>query len=223
MTLDRLIRAWEASAELHTFSEGASAAEIARFEEAAGWTLAAEWRAFYVYSNGADLFRGNLHILPLLNGGELGSLLDASETLRGHDWPVPDELWVAGGDGEGNKLGLWLPAATLETAPVVELGQTLEPECLAIAATSLAAFLTIRTVYFLQSEYRGSPPAVALDALAVPAELRSLATREGWSAIARWADPALPAGLDNPYAGLDPDEVNNMLGCAADDLPEKED
>jgi hypothetical protein len=43
----------------------------------------------------------------------------------------------------------------------------------------------------------------------------------GGITIARWADPGVPAGLDNPNAGLDADEVNEALGCADDDLLEE--
>jgi cell wall assembly regulator SMI1 len=70
-TVDRLIRAWEASDELHSFRAGATGRDIQEFEREAGWTLPTEWRAFYMYANGARLFQDNLAVAPLLADEQL--------------------------------------------------------------------------------------------------------------------------------------------------------
>lgn len=209
MTLQRLIRSWHASIDLHSLRPGAASADLKAFEEAAGWRLPAEWRELYSFANGAELLRGNIYFAPLL--GDDRCLLEKSAFLRRHGWPVPDELCVAGGDGEGNQLGLWLPAKTDETAPVVELGQRCTSHCLTIVGSSLSAFLLHRTVYFLLCYGSDPPPTAAFDALDVPQALRSLETlSDSWDAVAHWADPARPAGID-----LNADEVNEVLVPAA--------
>ncbi len=196
-TIKQLVGSWHASGELHALSEGASAEEIEVFEESAGWQLPIEWRELYALVNGADLFEGNLRLDPLL--GNDRSLLENSDSWRHDDWPVPDELWVAGSDGEGNPFGLWLPAATRSIGPVVEIEQCSDPHCLAVAGRSLGRFLLARTVHLLLSYSEcTSPPAGALDALAVPAELRLLEPTfdpNVRGAIDRWADPDRPPGL----------------------------
>src|SRR5262245_47778743 len=106
IALDHLFRSWQASSGLHVLQAGATASEIEEFEQKAGWTLPSEWRAFYTYANGATLFDENVRIAPLL--GKNNSLLEYSADLRHHKWPIPRELWIAGGDDLGNKFGLWL-------------------------------------------------------------------------------------------------------------------
>ncbi len=196
-TLEQLVRSWQASAELHSLSDGASVEEIEVFEDASGWKLPSEWRELYTLVNGADLFKDNLRLVPLL--GNDHSLLEGSESYRHDDWLVPDELWIAGSDGEGNPFGLWLPAATRSIGPVAEMEQSSEPHCLAVAGSSLNAFLLNRTVYFLLSHFECEPsPDAAFDALGVPPKLRSLEPTfdpDVREQIDRWADPDRPAGL----------------------------
>ena len=98
-TLERLIASWQASSKLHSFRRGATAFEIKFFETSAGWKLPTEWREFYAFANGADLFDGEVlgggwvQIRPLLG---VASLLDGPQYWRDrYHWPVPDELWIA--------------------------------------------------------------------------------------------------------------------------------
>ena len=157
--LDRLMRSWWASADLHKFRAGATEADIQEFESRAGWKLPTDWSQFYLFSNGANLFKECLRIYPLL-GGER-SLLGASARLRRLNWRVPEELWIAGDDGLEDHFGLWLPCATEEKAPVVQTGEIFEDDNLALAGGSLRPFLAANSAYLLLSS-EATPP-LALD------------------------------------------------------------
>lgn len=181
-----LIAAWQRSAALHDLRKGASEAEIQEFEGAVGWKLPSEWRRLYAFTNGADLLEGNLTFHPL-TGADL-SLRQASASLRAWEWPVPNELWIAGDNGQGEPFGVWVPAATPKAAPIVAIGQIFEPGCLAVAGSSLEAFLLARTAYYL---LLCEAPREALDAIGLPDELRVEDPDEDiWIAIGRWAAPA---------------------------------
>jgi hypothetical protein len=136
--LDRLIRSWRASADLHKFRAGATEADIREFENRAGWKLPTDWSQFYLFSNGADLFEECLKIYPLL-GGER-SLLGAAARLRRLNWRVPGELWIAGDDGSEDHFGFWNPCATEEKAPVVQMGEIFEDDNLAWPAAPCSRF-----------------------------------------------------------------------------------
>jgi SMI1/KNR4 family protein SUKH-1 len=197
-TMEAIFRSWQLSAELHSFEPAALTKDFKAFEEEAGWRLPQEWRALYAFSNGADLFFGNLRYRPL--AGDEGTLIDSSESFRQSGWPVPAALWIAGTNGEGDPFGLWHPGLTEETAPVVELGQLFEPGCMAVAGRTLRLFLLIRTANFLLSRADEFDTQPALDVLGVPAALRDRARRDvTWDGVARWADPTWRDGQDNPY------------------------
>ena len=212
MTLQRLITSWRLSASLHQLCSGATEAEIHEFERAAGWTLPAEWHALYSFSNGGALLEGNLGLYPLA-GADL-SLSRASSAHRSWKWPVPEELWLAGDNGQGEPFGLWLPAATPHSAPVVTIGEIFEPKCLAVAGSSLAAFLLSRTAYYLLA---CGAPSDALDTLGLPKPLRTESPDDDtWLAIGQWADPGRPGPSDSPYAAaLDASAANALLVGAA--------
>ena len=145
-SLERLITSWRASADLHTFRQGATESEIEDFEILADWKLPAEWRELYLFTNGAYLFKENLRFYPLRQ------LLDESESCRDDDWPVPEELWLAGDNRQGDKFGLWLPTATADTSPVVRIGPNLVDygiRGLMILGSSLSAFLLGETAFRL--------------------------------------------------------------------------
>ena len=222
MTLQRLINSWNASIDLHSFRSGVTHADCEAFEQEAGWRLPHEWRELYTFTDGARLLDDNIFFNPL--GGERG-FLNQSDYLRGHGWLIPDELCVVGSDGEGNQIGLWLPAMNDQTAPVVEVGQNFEPHCVSILGSSLGTYLLHRTVYFLLD----SPYNVALDALDVPQAFRWWDTSKAsgadrWDEIGKWVDPAwsrpgweVPDVADPAWADctdLDAEEVNDILGCA---------
>jgi len=145
-SLERLITSWRASADLHTFRQGVTESEIEDFEILADWKLPAEWRELYLFTNGAYLFKENLRFYPLRQ------LLDESESCRDDDWPVPEELWLAGDNRQGDKFGLWLPTATADTSPVVRIGPNLVDygiRGLMILGSSLSAFLLGETAFRL--------------------------------------------------------------------------
>jgi len=217
-SLERLITSWRASADLHTFRQGATESEIEDFEILADWKLPAEWRELYLFTNGAYLFKENLRFYPLRQ------LLDESESCRDDDWPVPEELWLAGDNRQGDKFGLWLPAATADTSPVVHIGPNLVDygiRGLIILGSSLSAFLLGETAFRLLSE-EDTPTGAALAALDIPPEVRSKfpddlgswvtgwwdADGTAWDAVSKWADPECPRA-DDP---CDARAVNAALG-----------
>lgn len=204
----RLIASWRLSASLHQLRSGATEVGIQEFERTVGWRLPAEWRVLYLFSNGGALLEGNLTFYPL-EGGDF-SLWQASTAHRAWKWPVPDELWLAGDNGQGEPFGLWLPAATRHTAPVVAIGEIFEPKCLAVAGSSLNAFLLSRTVYYL---LLCGATSEALDAIGLPAALRAESPDDDtWLAIGRWADPGRPGPSDHPHrAALDAPTTNALL------------
>jgi hypothetical protein len=215
-SLERLIASWRASAELHEFRPGATEQEIEDFEILAGWKLPAEWRELYLFADGACQFKQSVNFYPLRR------LLDESESCRDSDWPVPEELWLAGDNGEGDKFGLWLPAATADTGPVVRIGPNFVDyglEGLMIEGSSLSAFLLGRTAFKLLGN--ADAPAAALVALDIPPEVRSKfpddlgswvhrwdADGQAWDAVSAWADPKCP-WADKPH---DARAVNEALG-----------
>ena len=166
-SLERLIASWRASVDLHEFRQGATEQDIEDFEILAGWKLPAEWRELYLFADGVSLFQQSVNFYPLRR------LLDESESLRDSDWPVPEELWLAGGNRQGDKFGLWLPAATADTSPVVRIGPNLVDyglRGLIIMGSSLSAFLLGETAFRLLSE-ENTPTGAALAALDIPPEV----------------------------------------------------
>jgi len=215
-SLERLVASWRASADLHEFRQGATESEIEDFEILAGWKLPAEWRELYVFSDGIYLFKQSLNLYPLRQ------VLDESDACRDSDWPVPEELWLAGGNGEGDRFGLWLPAATADTSPVVRIGPNFIDygiRGLIIVGSSLSAFLLGKTAFNLLCE--ADTPAAALAALDIPPEVRSKfpddlgswaywwdADGQAWDVVSEWADPKCPWASE-PY---DARAINEALG-----------
>jgi SMI1/KNR4 family protein SUKH-1 len=215
-SLERLIASWRASADLHEFRQGATESEIEDFEILAGWKLPSEWRELYLFADGVSLFQQSVNFYPLRR------LLDESESLRDSDWPVPEELCVAGGNGEGDKFGLWLPAATADTGPVVCIGPNFVDyglDGLTIEGSSLSAFLLGKTAFNLLGD--ADTPRAALAALDIPPQVRSKfpddlgswanwwdVDGQAWRAVSEWADPKCPCA-DEPH---DARAVNEALG-----------
>jgi hypothetical protein len=215
-SLERLFASWRASAELHEFRAGATEEEIDDFEILADWKLPAEWRELYLFSDGVRLFKQSVNFYPLRR------LLDESESCRDSDWPVPEELGLAGDNGEGDKFGLWLPAATADTGPVIRIGPNFVDyglDGLMIEGSSLSAFLLGQTAFKLLGH--ADTPKPALAALDIPSNVRSKfpddlgawarwwdADGQAWDAVSAWADPKCPSA-DEPY---DARAVNEALG-----------
>jgi len=207
-TLERLIASWRVSPDQRVFREGATASDVEVFEARAGWKLPTEWRELYEITNGVVLSHW-VELYPLFG---TPSLLDGHQYWRRWNWPViPEDLWIAGwsgGEGESaTQFGLWLPSATEQVGPVVEMHAN---GGLEVAGSSLIAFLVARTTCDLVSF---NAPDAAFDALGVPHELRRSDGPEGWIAIGRWADPGLPGGNYAPEEfALNAQAIMELLG-----------
>lgn len=210
MDMKTLIEAWRLAPALHELRQPASPEAIAAVEQALVYPLPAELRALYLFSDGGGLVGGNFSYAPLSSPDGL-SLATSSAQLREWKWPIPDEVLVFGGNGCGHHFGLWMPpsAAPQLPQPIVEIGEILEPGCMALAGSSLSAFLLTHTSYHLLLE--GS--VAALDRLGVPAALRSDdPDDETFLALRNWADPALVAHDPSPYeCGYDAPALRAIL------------
>jgi hypothetical protein len=207
--IGRTAEAWRRSAHLHTLNPGASDVELATFEQRVGWDLPAEWRELFRIANGAALLDGNVRLYPL-TGTEF-SLLEASEAHRRWNWPIPEQLCLAGDNGSGDLFGLWLPSRTPMQGAVVQTGEIFALDGLALAATSLESFLLAKTAYYLLLL---EADVGALDALGLPHALRSTdPDDETWRDVLKWADPSRPTTPDDPYeARLNTGGLNALLG-----------
>jgi hypothetical protein len=199
--------AWALSARSHSLQPGATDAELAAFETENRIVLPAEWRRLYRHANGGYWLDGNLRFYPLA-GGQF-SLTNASAAHISWQWIIPSELQLAGDNGAGSVFGLWLPSRNAMTAAVVQTGEIFEPQCLAVAATSLTTLLLARTAFYLLVLELPK----ALEPLQLPAALRdSSPDDKTWLAILNWADPRRPKTSDDPYAArLDVTQVNAAL------------
>ncbi len=209
-----LIRVWILSRDHHTFMPPASEKALQRAEKELGRPIPRPLRELYRFSDGLDLFAGNLQIYPLREGeGQLG-LVSASARLRAWGWPIPEEVWVFGDDGSDELLGIWLPETGREgfDHPVLLIGEIFEPKCMAVAGTSLSAFLRGWTAFYLLA-YEADP--MALDLLGLPESLRYGANElddEHFVEILRWADPGLPDPDPDPYRrGLDGEDLKRLF------------
>jgi hypothetical protein len=161
-----------------------------------------------------ELFDGNLNFVPAVKGSQL-RLIDYSEWLRDAEWPIPPEVLMFGGDGSDELFGLWYPRESSpgDPTPVVEIGSIFEPDCMAVAATSLSAFLRAWSGYFLAM---CEAPEPALEALGLPKSLWGQPSKLHSEAIApylAWADPELQRKNPDSYRDrLDADGVRALLG-----------
>lgn len=99
------------------------------------------------------------------------------------------ELWLAGGNGQGDQFGLWLPAANSEASPVVRIGSNFQGygfNGMIIEGSSLSAYLLGFTAFHLLSKENAPTRA----------------------AVNKWADPECPRA-DDP---CDARAVNEALG-----------
>ena len=209
---DRIRRAWTATAWLHEPRPPASPDELDSVEQSIGRPLPGAFRELYQRHDGGAWLGNNCVLMPLQAGGEL-SVAQASATHRAWGWPVPDELVLFGNDGNGDPVGLWLPAAA--TRPiVVKVGAIFEPGCMGIVGEDLTAFLRAWTAYFLLLPDRGTATA-GLDALGVPEHLRSDdPDDETFAQIVEWASPTITGSMSDPYeARLTADDVRRIAAA----------
>ena len=214
-TVERLIRTWELTADLHELAPGADAGRIDAVERGVGRRLPESTVALYRLVNGASLFNGNIRLLPL-DEAEL-CVANASPAYRSWNWSIPDELILVGDNGTGDPFGLWLPDAPAEGGLVVEAGRMLDSGSFAIAATSLDRYLQARTAYYLL--LIGADTAV-LDTLQIPRQLRTAGGDEpDYPRLLDWSDPERPDSTADPYeAGLDIAALRSALATPC--LPE---
>ncbi len=100
--IDIIVRCWEMSAA-EAPNEGATAQQLQDAQHRLGCRFPNELTALYERCNGAEVLEGNIQLYPL-DGQEL-SVVQASEFLRASDWPIPPELVVFAGDGQGAAFG----------------------------------------------------------------------------------------------------------------------
>jgi hypothetical protein len=89
------------------------------------------------------------------------------------------------------------------------VGAVFAPACMALAGTSLTRFMRAWSGYYLVS---GDAPVAALDALGLPAHLRTMDDETGFAPYFAWADPDLSEPEPDPYSrGLDRDEIASSM------------
>jgi hypothetical protein len=206
--LSAIVEAWRLAAD--PLPPPASEAEIAGTERDLGRPLPAELRALYALCNGPNALGGNLAVHPV-SPEEGEGLVGMGDRLREWGWPIPDELLVFGGNGGEDQFGLWYPAGTdsAAVAPVIMMGAVFEPACMALAGTSLTRFLRAWSGYYLVLV---DAPVAALDALGLPAHLRSMDDEAGIGPYFSWADPDLAEPDPDPYSrGLDRDQIAALI------------
>ena len=102
--LELVVRAWELSASLHKWTEGAADEAIDQAEQILGKRFPPPLGAIYEMSYGIELLNGNLQIEPLFPADEETGLVNLSGKLREWGWPIPAEALVFGGDGSDSLL-----------------------------------------------------------------------------------------------------------------------
>jgi hypothetical protein len=214
--LEAVFAAFRSSPGLHRLKPPATRDALLKVEGSLGRELPATLRRLYEFSDGMELFDGNLRLLPAVGDGPL-RLLDYSEWLREAEWPIPQEVLMFGGDGSDELFGLWYPPEFSPDGPtpVIEIGSIFEPGCMAVSSTNLPSFLRAWSGYFLAM--LGAPEA-ALVAIGLPRPLWTVDARHHAVAIRpylAWADPNLPHKTPDSYVDrLDVDGVRAMLAQA---------
>ena len=215
MNIADLVEIWRVDTARNTLAAPATDSYLQRAETALGFRLPVEFCDFYRHCNGADLLDGNLTVFPLVGDATRLGIVDATHKYRGWNWLIPEELVLFGHNGAGDVFGLWLDRTVAEkpTAPVVEVGEIFEPDCLALAGTSFARFLVGWTAYY--TLLCGRNEAV-LDRIGLPEALRFAEEDlddEAFTAIRRWADPGLANPNASPYRDrLNPEGLRAKLG-----------
>ncbi len=209
--LEAIVAAVAASSELHELPAPAEPAAIEKVEYGVRTRLPQELRTLYTNWNGPSLVCGNLNFFPLDGDGPL-TVCGASDWLREKSWPIPEELLVIGDYGTSDLFGIWLPFASEEVCPVIEMGAIFEPGCMAIAGTSILRFVRGRLAYYLLVE---EASRFALDALDVPLRFRvPQMDNKLFVDLRRWVDPAHPEPDKSCYdARHDAAAINTLLGC----------
>jgi hypothetical protein len=203
--IEKIVASWSLSGT-STLNPGATSEELKYVRRRLEKNFPDDFIALYEQCDGGDLLHGNIQLYPL--DGEDLSILRASAFLRRHDWPIPPELLVFAGDGQGGSFGLWLPKDGNSRPFVIEVGEIFEDGSLSVTGTSLTGFLRGRTAYYLLSL---ESPRAALEELGIPIEFRRRLNSSDYDALIRWANPDLPEFPISPYeARLTADDVRRL-------------
>jgi hypothetical protein len=216
-SLDKVLAAWDASAELHSPNPGASSDGLDRAQAEIGRPLPGAAVDLYRELDGGSLLHGNLNLLPLLPEGVTLAVTTSADLLRTWEWAIPDELLIFGDDGAGDQFGIWLPTSRDASPLIVQVGEIYgDDRNLAIVGDDLPSFLLARTAYYLLLLRDDEPTDAALDELALPDHLRELGDGDdGLFELLAWANPGLPDPRPDPYErGLTAAEVGTLARAA---------
>jgi hypothetical protein len=212
--IEKIVAAWSLSGA-STLNPGTTFAELKRVSRKLEKRLPDDFVALYEHCDGGDVLHGNIHLYPL--DGEDLSVLRASAFLRRHDWPIPPELIVFAGDGQGGSFGLWLPKDGNSRPFVIEVAEIFEGGSLSVTGTSLTGFLRGRSAYY---SLLLKAPQAAMEALDLPVEFRQRLSSSNlkdndYEALIRWANPDLPEHPICPYKSrLTADDIRRMASQA---------
>lgn len=198
-----IVDSWSRSSSLHSWNPGARPEAIAAAEAKAGQKLPTELRAIYELSDGLSLLRGNLNFWPLKSEKHL-CVATIHERHREWGQSYPDEILLFGDNGSEHMFGLWVGRHAIDSDPhpVIEFGESSEPNAMAIAGTDLIRFLIVRTAYYLNL-YAGDgmAPANSYGPLGLPSHLHDAEpTDELMCELYRWGDPSIPDIDPDPYS-----------------------
>jgi hypothetical protein len=205
-----LLAAWRCSAERHEhIGPPANEAAIMATEASIGMTMPRTLRGIYEIADGLAMLEGNLMLWSLdeverfaTDFGSCDEAVDGASSL-------PPELLAFASNGSELIFALWLPSqAGRADAPVIAID--LGSRARSVAGTSLHAFLTGWTAYYLMVE---EAPVEALDALGVPEELRAEEPDDDvFAGLRRWADPELPEAACTREEPVSDDELRLLFG-----------
>jgi hypothetical protein len=217
-SLEKVLTAWSASADLHSPNPGAPPHDLERAQADIGRPLPDDAIELYRELDGGELLHGNLNLLPLLPEGVTLAVTTSSDLLRSWDWPIPDELLIFGGDGTGDQFGIWLPTARDARPLIVQVGEIFEERSFAIVGDDLPGFLLARTAFYLLSFAEDEDTSAGLAALDLPDRLRELPADgddDTYFELLAWANPELPDPRPDPYErGLTAAEVGAYARAA---------
>ena len=193
--LDALVRSWMSERRLCEVAPPIESDVELALRQALPYIAGSVLMPLYSRTGSVSIASGNTNIRPPL--GPYPSVTSASAQLRGWKWPIPENVVVFGDNGCGESFGVWQPMGA--GAPlIVEIAEPYrETASMSVVGTDLVRFLLGRTVYyFLLCE----ADTKALAMLDVPESVRSIALDDdGFSTVARWADPQLPNLPLSPY------------------------
>ncbi len=199
-SLEKVLTAWGASADLHSPNPGASPRGIERAQDDIGRPLPDEAVDLYRELDGGSLLHGNLNLLPLLPEGVTLAVTTSSDLLRSWDWSIPDELLIIGDDGNGDQIGIWLPTSRDARPLIVQVGEIYgDDRNLAIVGDDLASFLLARTAHCLRLLADELETGDALTALDLPEHLQGLGdSDDDLFELLAWASPRASRSATRP-------------------------